>query len=60
MSENVLKLGEAASYLNISHGTLRRMLAAGSIRAVKVGGCWRFRLEDLRRYLDPAVRKEDA
>jgi excisionase family DNA binding protein len=42
---------QAAKYLNISEGSIERLMRAG-LNYVKVGGLVRFRPEDLAAYLD--------
>lgn len=50
-SEEVLTAEEAAQYLRIHAETLRRKVREGEIPAVKVGRAYRFRKEDLERWL---------
>ena len=51
-----LTIEEAAAYLRVSDRTIRRALAAGDVKAYRVGGRrdLRFRREDLDAYLLPA------
>lgn len=49
---------EAARVLGMSTGSLDRLIAAGKLRAVKVGGLRRFRPEDLRRFVDEVVAQD--
>jgi nitrogen PTS system EIIA component len=42
VSDEVLTLGEAASYLKLAERTIQRMIARQEIPCAKVGGQWRF------------------
>ena len=52
-SENVrlLTLAEAAELLHVSTRTVQRMIRAKNLPALKVGGQWRLRESQLRRWL---------
>jgi excisionase family DNA binding protein len=49
---------EAARMLGMSTRSLDRVIAAGRLRAVRVGGLRRFRPEDLRRFVDDVVAQD--
>ncbi len=51
MSDKLLNKKEAAAYLRLSTRTVDRMRAAKTIRAIKVRGSIRFRLQDLDEFL---------
>ena len=52
-----MTLAEAAAVLQISKRTILRMIQKGSVPALKVGGQWRIRESQLRRW---AEDKESA
>jgi excisionase family DNA binding protein len=41
MTERFLTINEVAELLGVHHGTIRRMIARGTLRAVRVGRLWR-------------------
>lgn len=57
MSEKLDKplytINEAKELLSVSDDTIRRMIKAGELDAVKVRGTWRIRRESLEKYLKP-------
>jgi excisionase family DNA binding protein len=57
MSEKLDKplysITEAKELLSVSDDTIRRMIKAGELAAVKVRGTWRIRRESLEKYLKP-------
>jgi len=57
MNENLdsirlLTLNEAAELLQVSTRTLQRMIHSGEMPALKVGGQWRVREAQLRRWVE--------
>jgi excisionase family DNA binding protein len=48
---------EAAALLRVSDETIRRMIKAEQLDAVKVRGAWRIRRESLAKYLEPTQEK---
>ena len=52
--ENILllTLSEAATLLQVSTRTLQRMIRNGELPAFKVGGQWRLRETQLRRWVE--------
>ena len=50
--QTFLDVGGLAGYLNVSESTIRRMIRSKEIRAYKVGGTWKFKLEDVEEYLE--------
>ena len=57
MSEKLDKplytINEAKELLSVSDDTIRRMIKAKQLDAVKVRGTWRIRRESLEKYLNP-------
>lgn len=48
----LMTVPEVSQHLRISTGTVYRMLKRKSLPAFRLGGEWRFRIEDLERWLD--------
>jgi excisionase family DNA binding protein len=48
----LMTIEEVASYLRLSKDTVYRMAQVGKIPAHKVGAQWRFRREDVDRWLE--------
>jgi len=46
-------INEAKELLSVSDDTIRRMIKASELSAVKVRGAWRIRRESLEKYLKP-------
>ena len=47
-----LSLAQAANVVNISTRTLRRAIAAGTLRASKLGRLWRLEARELHRWVN--------
>lgn len=48
----VLTIREVSEYLRVSRQTIYRMLRRGDIPAFRIGGDWRFNIEDLGRWVE--------
>jgi excisionase family DNA binding protein len=48
----VLTLPEVSEYLRVSRQTIYRMLRRGDIPAFRLGGDWRFNIEDLGHWIE--------
>jgi excisionase family DNA binding protein len=49
----LLTVNDAAEYLNVERSTLYRLMRQGElVPSARVGQRWRFRLEELDRYLE--------
>lgn len=46
-----LTLRQAADALQLSESTVKRQVAAGKLRAIKIGRCVRFAVDELQRFL---------
>lgn len=46
-----LSLGQAAAIVNVSTRTLRRAIAAGTLRASKLGRLWRLESGEVHRWV---------
>lgn len=50
--EKLLTLQQVAQRLQISETTLYKLARRGKIPAIKVGNQWRFKIEDIDRWLE--------
>jgi len=50
--EELLTLEELSRYLKISKPTLYKMVEKGRIPALKIGNQWRFKKEDINRWVE--------
>jgi len=51
MNDEILTLKEVAEYLKLNDKTAYRLAAEGKLPGFKVGGSWRFRREDIERWI---------
>ena len=58
MSDEILTLKEVAAYLKLAENTAYRLAAEGKLPGFKVGGSWRFKREDIQRWIEESKRKE--
>ncbi len=54
----IMTLEETAKYLKIGKSTLYKMAREGKISAVKIANQWRFRKEDIDKWLQEIRNKE--
>jgi len=47
---------DVAAYLNVNEKTIYRLAQKGELPGFKVAGAWRFRGEDLQRWIDHRKR----
>lgn len=52
MNDQILTLKEVAAYLKLAEKTAYKLAAAGKLPGFKVGGSWRFRREDIDRWIE--------
>lgn len=52
MSAQMLTIEQCAERLNKKHGSVRRLIGAGKLRAAKVGGVWRVKPEELDAFIE--------
>ena len=52
MNEEILTLKEVASYLKLAEKTAYRLASDGKLPGFKVGGSWRFKNEDVERWIE--------
>lgn len=51
MADEILTLKEVAQYLKLAEKTAYRLAAEGKLPGFKVGGSWRFKREDMERWI---------
>lgn len=63
MAAPAMTVQEVAEYLNVDPKTVYRMVNRGELPGFKVSGTWRFRREDIDRWIDDqkqaAAQRED-
>ena len=52
MSEQIMTVRDVASYLKLNERTVYRMATSAKIPAFKVGTSWRFKREDLEKWIE--------
>jgi len=52
MNEQIMTLKEVAAYLKLAEKTAYKLAAAGKFPGFKVGGSWRFKREDIDRWIE--------
>jgi len=52
MTDEILTLKEVAEYLKLAEKTAYRLAAEGKLPGFKVGGSWRFKREDVERWIE--------
>lgn len=52
MKDEILTLKEVADYLKLAEKTAYRLAAEGKLPGFKVGGSWRFKREDIYRWIE--------
>jgi len=50
--KTLLDVGELADYLGVSESTVYRMIRGKDIRAYKILGSWKFRIQDIEDYME--------
>ena len=61
MDNEILTIREVAEYLKLAEKTVYRIAAEGKIPGFKVGGAWRFRKDEILRWIadqEQAVTKK--
>lgn len=57
---DILTLTEVAAYLRVTKRTLYRLAQEGQLPAFKLGGTWRFRREELDRWITENIGKRNV
>jgi len=52
MADEILTIKEVAEYLKLSEKTAYRLAAEGKLPGFKVGGSWRFKTEDVHKWIE--------
>ncbi len=52
MTDEILTLKEVAAYLKLADKTAYKLAAEGKFPGFKVGGSWRFKREDVERWIE--------
>ncbi len=52
MTDQILTLKEVAAYLKLAEKTAYKLAAGGKLPGFKVGGSWRFKQEDIERWIE--------
>ena len=60
MTDEILTLKEVAQYLKLAEKTAYRLAAEGKLPGFKVGGSWRFKREEIEKWIaeQSSARKE--
>ena len=60
MTDEILTLKEVAEYLKLAEKTAYRLAAEGKLPGFKVGGSWRFKREEIEKWIaeQSTARKE--
>lgn len=59
MNDQILTLKEVAAYLKLAEKTAYKLAAAGKLPGFKVGGSWRFKREDIDRWIEEQKKSSD-
>lgn len=57
MTDEILTIEEVAAYLKLAKKTAYRLAAEGKLPGFKVGGSWRFKREDVQRWINQQLEK---
>ena len=52
MTDEILTLKEVAAYLKLAEKTAYKLAAEGKLTGFKVGGSWRFKREDVQKWIE--------
>jgi len=55
--ETLIKAREVAPLLRLSESTIYKLVARGEIPGVKIGGSWRFALQEIEKMIPKAGKK---
>ena len=57
MSDEILTLKNVSEYLKLAEKTAYRLAAEGKLPGFKVGGSWRFKREDIEKWIEHSKKK---
>jgi excisionase family DNA binding protein len=60
MVDQILTLKEVAAYLKLADKTAYRLVSEGKLPGFKVGGSWRFKLNDLEAWIEEGKKLPNA
>jgi len=52
MSDDILTVKEVAAYLKLTEKTAYRLAAEGKLPGFKIGGSWRFKISDIKEWIE--------
>jgi len=58
MNERTLTIKELAKYLNVTERTIYNLLERGELPGFKVGANWRFRKEDINKWIEQNMKNK--
>lgn len=58
MNERTLTIKELAKYLNVTERTIYNLLERGELPGFKVGANWRFRKEEINKWIEQNMVKK--
>lgn len=58
ISDEIMTVRELAAYLKLNEKTAYRLAASGTLPGFKVGGSWRFRREEIGKWISAQRAKE--
>ena len=58
MTEPTLTIKELAKYLNVTERTIYNLLERGELPGFKVGANWRFRKEDIDKWIEQNIKNK--
>ncbi len=58
MTESTLTIKELAKYLNVTERTIYNLLERGELPGFKVGANWRFRKEDIDKWIEQNMKNK--
>ncbi len=56
MTERTLTIKEIAKYLNVTERTIYNLLDRGELPGFKVGASWRFKKEDIDKWIEDSKK----
>jgi excisionase family DNA binding protein len=60
MDDEILTLKEVAEYLKLAEKTAYRLAADGKLPGFKVGGSWRFKSEDVQKWIEDQKKNNEG
>jgi len=59
VTDQIMTIKEVSEYLKLSEKTAYRLASDGKLPGFKVGGSWRFKSEDISRWIEQQKSKEE-